>query len=482
MASLLGLQMPGRPVCCTLEMSLLLQHGLVVTSAGSSLGDVLVEGERIAAVGSGVTAPGARVVDCTGKYILPGCIDPHTHLALPSMGTVSADDWTTGTVAAACGGTTTIIDFATQRGGGTLREAVERRRAEAEGRAVVDYGLHAGITDARPEVIGEVEQAIRDCGVPSFKIFLAYDFRVDDYAMIRVLEESCAHGGLVLVHAESFDIIRRSTERLAAAGSMPPACHAKAHPVVAEEQAIDRCVAAVELTGGRIYVVHLSSGRGLERVRQARRRGLAVLAETCPQYLTLAEDRYDEPAWGGAKYVMSPPLRPADNLEALWLGLRDGVVETVGTDHCPFNFRGQKDMHGTGDCRRIPNGIPGIETMLMLLHSEGVRRGRLSLERMVEVLSTGAARVFGLDGKGAIVAGRDADIVVFDPQRRFTITRGKLHQNVDYTPWEGWEVTGTPEAVYSRGRLVAQWSGDMMGFTGSAGAGRFLRRRPLATP
>ena len=461
-------------------MSVLLKNGLVVTSTGSSVADVYIQGETIAAVGSGLGVKADETVDATGKYILPGAIDPHTHIDMPFMGTTSSDDWTTGSIAAACGGTTCIIDFNLQGKGQTLRDAVDTQRAKADGKAVVDYSIHPGVTDARPDVIDEVKKAIHEYGTPSFKVFLFYDFRVDDYALIRLLEETKTHGGLVQVHAESFDIIRRLNEQIAATGKMGPLQHAQAHSAIAEEQAVERCVSAVELTGSRIYVVHLSSSRGLWKIKQARDRGLRVHAETCPQYLTLTEARYEEPDWNGAKYVMSPPLRPQESLDELWLGLRDGDVQTVGTDHCPFNFKGQKDMNGKSDYKAIPNGAPGIETMLMLLHTEGVVKGRITLERMVDVLSTGTARMFGLASKGAVAPGKDADVVVFDPKRKFTITQKKLHMNVDYTPWEGWEMTGMPEIVYSRGRKVAQWSGDQMKFVGEAGKGRFVKRVPLA--
>jgi len=461
-------------------MSVLLKNGLVVTSAGSYVADVFVEGETIKSVGSGLALKADETVDATGKYILPGAIDPHTHIDMPFMGTTSADDWKTGSVAAACGGTTCIVDFSLQGKGESLRDAVDRQKGKADGKTVVDYSIHPGVTDARPDVIDEVKKAIHDYGTPSFKIFLFYDFRVDDYAMIRLLEETKTYGGLVQVHAESFDMIRRLNEQFAATGQMGPMQHAKAHAILAEEEAVDRCTKAVEFTGSRIYVVHLSSSRGLWKIRQARDRGLRVHAETCPQYLTLTEDRYNEPDWNGAKYVMSPPLRPQESLDEMWLGLRDGDVQTVGTDHCPFNFKGQKDMNGKDDYKKIPNGAPGIETMLMLIHTEGVVKGRITLERMVDVLSTSTARMFGLSNKGAVAAGKDADLVVFDPKRKFTITQKKLHQNVDYTPWEGWEMTGMPQIVYSRGRKVAEWSGDQMKFVGAAGAGRFIKRAQLA--
>ena len=450
----------------------------MVTAEGSRLADVYVEGETIKLVGPNLAVRADETVDATGRYILPGVIDPHTHLDMPMMGTRTSDDWRTGSVAAACGGTTTVIDFSLQSRGESLSDAVERQKELADGKSVVDYGIHPAVGEARPDVIQEVRRAILDYGTPSLKIYLYYDFRVDDYAMIRLLEETRRYGGLLQCHAESYDMIRRLDELQAARAERAPAFHARAHAPIAEEAAVERAVRAVELTGSRIYIVHLSTDRGLRRIRQAREGGAAIFVETCPQYLTLTAERYDEPDWGGARYVMSPPLRDEASKDALWNGLRDGEVQTVGTDHCPLNFHGQKDINGKDDYTRIPNGAPGVETMLMLLHSEGVRKGRVSLERMVDVLSTSTARLFGLSRKGAIAVGRDADIVVFDPRRSFTIRQASLHQNVDYTPWEGWEITGMPEVVYSRGLRVAQWAADRMQFVGRAGRGRFVRREP----
>jgi dihydropyrimidinase len=460
-------------------MSVLIKHGLVVTASGSYGADVYLEGDKIAAIGTNLSQKADEVVEAKGKYVLPGCIDPHTHLAMPFMGTTSADDWKTGSIAAACGGTTTIVDFNLQAKGQSLLQTVEAQKAKAEGKSAVDYSIHPAVTDPRPEVIDEVGKAAREYGTPSFKIFLFYDFRVDDYTMIRLLEETKKHGGLVQVHAENFDIIRRLNERYAAEGQLSPLYHARAHSALAEEEAVDRAIKMVEFTGSRIYIVHLSSKEGLWKIKKARDRGLEIYAETCPQYLTLEESRYEEPGWGGARYVMSPPLRGADSIAELWQGLRDGDVHTLGTDHCPFNFKGQKDMFGKDDYKKIPNGAPGIETMLMLLHTEGVVKGRISLERMVEVLSTNTARLFGLADKGAVAVGKDADLVIFDPKQKFTLTQKKLHQNVDYTPYEGWEITGMPAVVFSRGRKVAQWAGGQMEFVGEVGKGRFVKRRPF---
>ena len=463
-------------------MSVLLKNGLVVTAEGSFAADVFVDGEKIKAVSAGLEHKADELIDAKGKYILPGAIDPHTHLAMPFMGTTSRDDFHTGTIAAACGGTTSVVDFVLQNKGESLHDAVMRKRGIADGKVAVDYSLHPAVLDPRPDVIDEVKKAAQEYGTPSFKIFLFYDFRVDDYTMIRLLEETRKHGGLVQVHAENFDMIRRMNERLEAENKLEPYYHAMAHAAAAEEEAVDKAAKMVEFTGSRIYIVHLSSKEGLWKIKKARDRGVEMYAETCPQYLTLTDERYKEKDFGGAKYVMSPPLRGQDSVEELWLGLRGRDVHTVGTDHCPFNFKGQKDMFGKDDYKKIPNGAPGIETMLMLLHSEGVVKGRISLERMVAVTSTNTARLFGLEDKGAVAAGKDADLVVFDPKAKLTLTQSKLHQNVDYTPWEGWEVTGRPEIVYSRGKRVAEWEPKtgQMKFVGTVGAGRFVKRIPAS--
>ncbi len=460
-------------------MSILIKGGLVVTAAGSYNADVLVDGEKIKTMGLGLDYRADEVVDAAGKYVLPGVIDPHTHLAMPFMGTFSQDDFETGTIAAACGGTTCVVDFDLQQEGESLGDAIERKKGVAAGKAVLDYSFHPAVLDPRPEIIDEIKKAVQEYGTPSFKIFMYYGFRVDDYTMIRLLEETKKYGGLVQVHAENFDIIRRNDEIFEKEGKLSPWYHGQAHAVIAEEEAIERACRMVEYTGSRIYIVHLSSAEGLWKVKKARDRGVEIYAETCPQYLTLDDECYNEADWQGAKYVMSPPLRPKAGIGELWTGLAGGDLQTVATDHCPFDFKGRKDMNGKEDYKKIPNGAPGIETLLMLLHSEGVVKGRISLERMVEVLSTNTARMFGLKDKGAIAPGKDADIVIFDPKQKFTLTQEKLHMNVDYTPWEGWEMSGAPAVVYSRGKRVAEWSGDRVKFVGEVGHGRFVKREPF---
>jgi dihydropyrimidinase len=460
-------------------MSVLFKGGTIVNATGRYVADVFADGDKIKAIGTDLDNPADEVVDAKGQYILPGAIDPHTHLCMPFMGTYAQDDYETGTIAAACGGVTCVVDFDLQQKGETLLEAIERKKALAEGKVAVDYSLHPAVMDPRPEVIEEVKKACRDYGTPSFKIFMVYDFRVDDATMIKLLEQTKEHGGLVQVHAENVHVIDHMNAVLAKEGKLDPYYHAVSRPNLAEEEAIYRASKMVEMSDSRIYIVHLSSKEGLWIVKQARDRGVKIYAETCPQYLLLDEERYKEPDWNGAKYVMSPPLRTKESNEALWEGLRGGDLQVVATDHCPFDFNGKKDMNGKDDYKVIPNGAPGIETLLIMLHSEGVAKGRISLEKMVDVLSTGTARMFGLKDKGEIAVGKDADIVVFDPDQKFTVTQSKLHMNVDYTPYEGFEVTGMPSAVYARGKKVSQWNGEQMDFVGEVGRGQFIKREPF---
>lgn len=460
-------------------MSVLIKGGMIVTSTGRYVADVYTEDDKIKSIGKNLDVVADETVDAVGKYVLPGAIDPHTHISMPFMGTSAQDDYETGTISAACGGVTTVVDFDLQQKGESLLEAIERKKSWAEGKAVVDFSLHPAIMDPRPEVIEEVKKAILDYGTPSFKIFMVYDFRVDDATMIKLLEETKTHGGLVQVHAENVYIIQHMNEVLEKQGKLAPYYHAVSRPNIAEEEAIARAIKMVELTDSRIYIVHLSSKEGLFKVKEARDHGIDVFAETCPQYLLLNEDRYKEADFNGAKYVMSPPLRTEESSEALWGGLKGGDLQVVATDHCPFDFHGKKDMFGKDDYKKIPNGAPGIETLLMLMHTEGVVKGRISLERMVDVLSTGTARMFGLKDKGEIIVGKDADIVVFDPEQKFTITQDKLHMNVDYTPYEGMKMTGMPYAVYSRGKRVAEWNGEQLAFVGEIGRGRFVKREPF---
>ncbi len=462
-------------------MKLLIKKGTVVRSTGSFAADVLVEDEKITMIGSDLSSVQAdETVDASGKYVLPGAIDPHTHISMPFMGTHAQDDYDTGTVAAACGGVTCLIDFALQAKGESIKECVERKKSWAEGKAAVDFSHHPGIMDPRPEIIDEIPKAIHEYGTPDFKVFFVYDFRVDDATLLKMLEMTKEHQGLVQLHAENVYVIDYMNALLEKQGKLEPIYHAKSRPNLAEEEAVMRAMKMVELTGSSLYIVHLSSKEGLQRIQEARDAGLKIYSETCPQYLLFTEDKYKEPDWNGAKYVMSPPLRTEESNQALWRGLESGDIQVVATDHCPFNFKGVKDMFGKDDYKKIPNGAPGIETLLMVMHSEGVKKGKITIEKMVDVLSTGTARMFGLKDKGEVEVGKDADLVVFDPEQKFTITQKKLHMNVDYTPFEGLEVTGMPSLVYSRGKKVAEWKDGQVQFTGRNGWGRFVKRAPFS--
>lgn len=464
-------------------MSLLIKSGLVVTSTGSYKSDVLVKDGKIAEVENSLPAEyeklAEEVVDASGKYILPGAIDPHTHMDMPFMGTRSTDDFLTGTVAAACGGITSIIDFEVVGKGVSIKSAIAAKRPLVEGKAVIDYGFHPCITEINDVLLEEIKDAIELYGTPSFKLFMTYAFRADDYTIIKMLEKAREYGGLIQLHAENHAMLQIMNERFERQGKLDPYYHAISRPNIAEEEAIQRAIYFTKFTDSQLYIVHLTSKEGLNRIVKARAKSLRIYSETCPQYLLLDDRCYKKPNWEGAKYVMSPPLRTKESNEALWKGIATGDIQTIGSDHCPFNFHGMKDMFGKDDYKKIPNGAPGVETILMLMHSEGVLKGRISLEKMVAVTSTNIAEIFGMKDKGEIAVGKDADIVVFDPRQEFTISCKKLHMNVDYNPYEGMKVTGMPYMVFSRGKKVARWNKDHVEFIGKAGAGRFVKRMPF---
>jgi dihydropyrimidinase len=450
-----------------------IENGTIVTAEATLRADLLIEDETIAAIGESFPGEADLVLDATGKLLLPGGVDAHTHLDMPLDGEVrTADDFESGTLAAAMGGTTTVIDYATQERGGSLAAALDAWHARAEGRAVVDYGFHMIVADLRPEVEPELDAMVA-AGVPSFKLFMAYPGRLmlDDASILRVLLRARENGGLVCVHAENGHVIQILVERALAAGHIAPRYHAETRPPGAEAEAIHRAATLAEVAGAPVFVVHLSSAEGLEEIESARGRGVALHAETCPQYLTLSEELYDEPGSAGARWVMSPPLRAASSQEPLWRALARGAIDTVATDHCPFSLADK--ARGIHDFSKIPNGAPGIETRLQLLWDAGVRRGRLSMNRFVDVVATAPARIFGLHPrKGTIAVGSDADLVVWNPERSATISAATHHSRVDYSAYEGMEVTGGPETVLSRGRVIV----DRGRFVGRPGAGRFLRR------
>jgi dihydropyrimidinase len=453
--------------------SLLITGGTIVTATDLYRGDVFVDGDKISVIGTALSIPADRTIDATGKYVLPGGIDVHTHLDMPFGGTTSADDFESGTIAAAHGGTTTIVDFAIQYRGQTLHHAWETWMKKADGKAAIDYGFHMIVTELNDQVEQEMDALVRQ-GVTSFKLFMAYPgvFMLDDASIFKALLRTGNNGGTICMHAENGGVIDVLVQRALAEGRTAPKYHALTRPVRAEAEATHRAIALAEMAGVPIYIVHLSAAEALEMVTEARDRGLYAYAETCPQYLFLSYDNYEEPGFDGAKYVMSPPLRDKETQDKLWRGLAFNDLQCISTDHCPFCMKEQKEL-GVGDFSKIPNGAPGIETRMSLVYDGGVRTRKMSLNRFVEVTSTSPARIFGLfPRKGTIAPGSDADIVVFDPNRTQTLSAKTLHMKVDYNPYEGRQVTGVPEVVISRGKVIV----DGATFTGRVGGGSFLKR------
>ncbi len=458
---------------------LLFTGGTVVTAEGSYRADVLVEDEKIVAVGTDLSGDGAETVDAFGKLVMPGFIDAHTHMDMPFGGTVTADDWATGTAAAAAGGTTTIIDFALQEEGGTLAGAIEAWTEKARGKALIDYGFHVAITDLRDDVKTELP-SLAAKGVASVKIFMAYKgtpLYSEDEDLFEVLQLSKEAGVLVLVHAENGDVIAKLQEQALARGDVAPRFHALTRPPQVEAEATNRAIRLAEVAGAPILVVHVSCAPALEEIHRAHERGQTVYAETCPQYFAFSYSDLARPGFEGAKYVCSPPLRDESNRPALWNGLKVGDLQIFGSDHCSFNYEGQKEL-GREDFTLIPNGLPGAEERAMALWTLGVREGRLSENQFVAALSTNQARIYGMyPKKGALVPGADADIVLWDPELSVTATAENRHGNVDYTPYEGMAFEGGPASVYVRGRLVYR-DGEIIGEHGS---GRFVERSFTAT-
>jgi len=432
---------------------LVIRGGTLVTACETVHADVGVRDGKIAAIGKRLQ--GREMVDAEGLWVLPGAVDPHVHLQMPAGATTSSDDWRTGTIAAACGGTTTVIDFVEPEGDESLMEAFEKRQAEAEGQAVIDYGLHMTLTHAADATLAQIP-AVVDAGMPSFKTYTTYEgFKLSDREFLRVMDAVREAEGLVMVHAENDAVVSEATAALLDAGEISPAAHPKSRPMTAEVEAIHRMLALAEVTGAHLYIVHVSTARGAQMLAEARGRGARhVEGETCPQYLLLTEEAYDQPGFEGAKFVCAPPLRPAGDNAALWNALAADALQTVGTDHCPFFYESQKTL-GRGDFTQIPGGLPGIEARLALLHTFGVRTRRISVNRWIELCCTAPAQIFGLaPRKGTLAPGSDADIVLFDPAKRVTLSADVLHEHVDYTPYAGLELTGYPIATFVHGKQV----------------------------
>lgn len=454
-------------------MRTLIKGGTVLSATGASTADVLVEDEKIAAVAApGVFETADEILDASGKYVLPGGIDAHTHMELPFGGTYSSDTFTTGTEAAAWGGTTTIIDFAVQSKGTTLTASLDKWHEKADGNCAIDYGFHLIVSDVNDTTLKDMETCV-DAGVSSFKMFMAYPgvFYSTDGEILRAMQKATETGSTIMMHAENGLAIDELVAQALAAGRTGPVEHGHTRPSILESEATARAIALAKVTGAPLYIVHLSAAEALASVAAARTDGQNVFAETCPQYLYLSIEDLARPDFEGAKYVASPPLREKRHQADLWRGLRTNDLSVVSTDHCPFCFKDQKEL-GRGDFARIPNGMPGVEHRMDLLH-QGVVAGEISLARWVEACSTTPARMFGLyPRKGVIAPGSDADIVIYDSAARQTLSAETHHMNVDYSAYEGFEITGKVETVLSRGKVVV----SPAGFGGRRGHGRFLPR------
>lgn len=453
-------------------MKTLIKSGRVVTAVDDYVADICIDGETVTTIGKSLDMDADVVIDASGKLVIPGGIDPHTHMELPFGGTYSSDDFFTGTRAAAHGGTTTIIDFAVQTKGESMTAGVDAWHKKAEGKTCIDYGFHLITTEFEDGDEKEMYKLI-DEGISSFKLFMAYPgvFLADDATIFRAMSAAGNHGGLVCMHAENGIVINEIIKRFLADGRTAPKFHALTRPTIAEAEGVHRAIAIAEMAESPVYIVHLSSKDALDQVRQARDRGIPAFAETCPQYLFHSIDDYGD-GWDGAKYVMTPPLREKHNNDELWKGLKMDDLQVISTDHCPFCMKEQKEL-GKESFDKIPNGAPGVENRMALIYNGGVVENRISLNRFVELTSTAAAKMFGMfPKKGTIAVGSDADIVIFDPNGETKFGVEHEHMNVDYSSYEGWTVKGKVETVLSRGRVVIE-NGE---HTGKQGDGQFIKR------
>ena len=478
---------------------LVIRNGTLVTAGDTFRADVAISGEKISAIGQDLLVPGVPTLDAGGLLVIPGGVDPHVHLQYPQgpQRVVSSDDWYTGTAAAACGGTTTVIDFVEARPDSTCMQAFEARLAEAAPQAAIDFGFHMSFNRSDENSLAQVAAAI-EAGMPSFKIYMAYEgIRLTDAEMLLALEQLKAHGGLPIVHAENHDVIRHLVRGCMDGGRHEPRWYPATRPAAAESEATYRALTLASLVDIPMHIVHVSSAFGLDVVIEFLERGRVVTGEVCPQHLLLTETLYQRPGFEPARYIMAPPLREAADCAALWQGLPGGMLSFVATDHCPFTLAQKRGERRTPEFRRLPDGrietagpespwsdglpafhqvpggMPGVETRLALLYHFGVGQGRLTLNQFVELTSTAAARLFGLyPRKGSLAPGADADLVLFDPNRHVTVSAASLHHNSDYTPYEGWSVTGWPRTVFSRGQVVVR-DGQ---FVGAAGRGCYLKR------
>ncbi|HYC88203.1 MAG TPA: dihydropyrimidinase [Thermoanaerobaculia bacterium] len=460
-------------------MRTVIRNGRIVTAVDDYNADLLIEDGTIAMIARKINVDADKVIDAKGRLVIPGGIDPHTHMQLPFGGTEASDDFDTGTVAAAHGGTTTIIDFAVQSKGQSLQEAVDVWHGKADGKASIDYGFHLICTDLPDQRLGEMKGMI-DQGVSSFKLFMAYPgvFLVDDGTIYKAMQTAGEYGGLICMHAENGVVIDVIVKQALAKGHKAPKYHALTRPTKAEAEGVHRAIALAEMAGSPVYIVHLSCSDALDEVTRARDMGIPAFAETCPQYLFLDYSVYERPGFEGAKWVMTPPIREQWNQEKLWRGLKYNDLQVVSTDHCPFCMKEQKEL-GKEDFSKIPNGGPGVEHRMSLIYNGGVAEGRISVNRFVEITSTAQAKIFGLfPRKGTIAVGSDADIVIFDPDEEMTISAKTHHMRVDYSAYEGMKVRGVTKTVLSRGEVVIE-EGQ---YVGRKGHGSFLKRGLAFSP
>jgi len=455
-------------------MSVLIKGGRILTAADDYVGDIYAEDEAITLIGESLDVSADKVIDASGKYILPGCVDPHTHLDMPFGGTVTIDDVEAGQTAAAFGGTTTHVDFVIQPQGATFAQALDEWRAKAEGKQVIDMGYHMAVTDLKTGGTLEELAALPDEGVTSYKLFMAYKgaLMVDDETLFRTMEVAAETGALVMVHAENGDAIDVLVKKALAEGHTEPRYHALTRPPETEGEATNRAIQLARVAGCPLYVVHVSCKESVEPIALAREKGWDVWGETCTQYFFVDYSFLERPDFEGAKYVYTPPPRDKANQDVLWNAVRTDILSAISTDHCAFLWDGQKTM-GKDDFSKIPNGAPGLENRLQMIHEFGVRAGRISLNRMVELLATSPAKLFGLyPRKGTVAVGSDADVVVFDPEKRVRITAAEQHSKSDYNLFEGTEVTGSPQVVLLRGQVLVE-NGEL---AARPGIGQYVAR------
>jgi dihydropyrimidinase len=457
---------------------LLVRGGTLVTATSSWESDLLIRDGKIAQVDTNLDTAG-RILDASNQLVMPGGIDTHVHLSHPidALGITTADDFHTGTVAAACGGVTTIIDFALQRRGDSLTDTRDRRLAEIENEAVVDYSLHTIVTDVRDQTLAEMPALVGE-GFPSFKLMMTYaGKRLDDTELLRVFEATAEHGGIAYLHCENDAAVSHLITRHLSRGETGPYFHAQSRPPLVEAEATHRAIRLAELVGAPICIAHVTNAESLTHIANARERGLPMVGETCPQYLTLTDEVFD-PSHGfdAAKYVCSPPMRGQEHGDSLWSALQNDGIQQVASDHAPFRFSDQKAL-GSDDFTRIPNGLPGIETRLPLVFTNGVRAGRIQASRFVELVSSNPAKIFGMfPKKGSLEIGTDADLIVIDPDNEIEIDHETLHSEIDYSPYQGMRVTGFPTWTISRGEVIVERGEPRV----DRGRGTLVERSPIS--